>query len=258
MELDLFEKELEKALVDRGIRAESAHRHITNLHRSLTDDDKSEIESLKSADEIGKLADSIVAASRRPDVAVTKKEEIEEYIQKEEQEDKNTASPVKSAESTKAQDAPEEKHFSFNTLFDPENRGVLVFWIGLIVTLPITLFLLGIILGLFAAVYAVLIALIVGLLVAMVAIVAVGAVVALAGIIYGVTQLFPFTYAGLYEIGLALFVIGVVMLAALALYNVAIRFLPWVIKKVSVLFLFVCKKLKELFIYTKRKVYNAL
>jgi len=136
------------------------------------------------------------------------------------------------------------------------SKGFYIFWITLVLTLPLTLALAAAFFGAFLGAFAGLAAAIVGLIAVLIALVAVGSAVSLVGIIYGVTQLFSFRAAGIYEIGLGIIVIGVVMLVSILLYNIAIRFLPWVIKKVAVLFCFTCRKIVELFFFVRRECYK--
>ena len=108
----------------------------------------------------------------------------------------------------------------------------------------------------FGAVFIALAAVIAALIIAMCAIIAAGVVISLIAIIYGVTQLFTFRAAGIYEIGLGILVGGVTAFAAIILYNIAIRFLPWVMKKVGRLFSFVFDKLRELYVNYRRECYD--
>jgi len=59
MELNIFMRELESALIRRGIPNETALKHVSNLRRTFTTDDLTEIEAIQSTDEIEQLADSI-------------------------------------------------------------------------------------------------------------------------------------------------------------------------------------------------------
>ena len=61
MELNVFMRELESALVQRGIPDETALRHVSNLRRTFTNEDLSEIQAIQSSAEINQLADSIAA-----------------------------------------------------------------------------------------------------------------------------------------------------------------------------------------------------
>ena len=59
MELNIFMRELESALIERGVAGETAKKHVSNLRRTFTSDDLSEIEAIQSGTEIEQLADSI-------------------------------------------------------------------------------------------------------------------------------------------------------------------------------------------------------
>ena len=65
MELNVFMRELESALVQRGIPNETALRHVSNLKRTFTEDDLSEIEAMRSNEQIEALADSLAVILNR-------------------------------------------------------------------------------------------------------------------------------------------------------------------------------------------------
>lgn len=81
--------------------------------------------------------------------------------------------------------------------------------------------------------------------------VAVGTILALVGIIYGITQLFEYVPIGTYEIGLGIMIGGAVMFFGVLAYNIAVRLLPYVIKQVMVLLSFTIHKCVELYYYAK-------
>ncbi len=139
---------------------------------------------------------------------------------------------------------------------DKTKKGFYTFWGLFLVTLPLTVLLAAAFFGLFVVTLAVLTALIVGLVAGVVALVAAGAAVSLFGIIFGVTQLFSFPAAGLFEIGIGIIVIGVVMFVSILVYNAALRFLPWVMGKVCLLLKFICGKLRDLFLHLRRECYR--
>lgn len=139
---------------------------------------------------------------------------------------------------------------------DKTTKGVAIFWSVLVVTLPVTLTLLVAILALFGAAFLGIILAIIGLVAGMIAVVAVGCGLALVGIIYGITQLFSFVAAGLYEIGLGVMIVGGALLSGVILYNLAIRFLPWVMKWLTVFFVFVFHRLRNLFYLARRECYK--
>lgn len=89
------------------------------------------------------------------------------------------------------------------------------------------------------------------LIIGLIAGVALGTVLCLVGIIYGITQLFKYAPIGLYEIGLGLMIGGITMLAGIIIYNVAVRLLPFLIKKVFSLLIYSMHKCVELYFYVK-------
>ena len=260
MKMDVFMEELRLALVDRGVPAETAAKHAQSLRQSFDAEDLDEIEAMDSSDEINALADSLAA------IILRKKKEREASPAQPEEEKTESAAviPVRPAptpvEADSAElrqpDESEDEVFGFDSGDRATTKGMTIFWCGLFVTLPITLAILAAVFGGFAVIFGGLIALIVALVLAMIALIAAGAVCALVGIIYGITQLFSFPAAGIYEIGLGVAVAGAVLLLSVLIFNLAIRFLPFVIKKAAVFFKFVMRKLKEAFFAVRRECYK--
>ena len=108
----------------------------------------------------------------------------------------------------------------------------------------------------FAALFIGLAALVVAGCVVLAGVTAAGAVVSLVGIIFGITQLFSFVAAGIYEIGLGIMVAGAVLFVAVLIYNISVRFFPWLIVQVGTLMGFVYGKLRELFLLIRRECYK--
>jgi hypothetical protein len=249
MKLNNFIKELEIALVERGVPEELSKKHVANLYRSFTSDDLSEIESIESREEINALADSIsvilnknkinktdvanvISVTNEPPVPKTASDLFTEPhmsngIEQSEPHGLNHEinSPLYSE--------PEFDYVDNHREPVPTTRGITIFWVGLFVTLPITLALLGVIFGAFAGAFVSLVGLIIAAVAVLIALVALGAAVSLVGIIYGITQLFTFPAAGIYEIGLGVMVAGTVLFVSILIYNFAIRFVPWVSSKLA-------------------------
>lgn len=122
-----------------------------------------------------------------------------------------------------------------------------------ILSAPILLPIMAAVAVLFGAVYAVCAVLIVALLITLVGLIFCGVIVSLAGIIYGVTKIFESLPVGLFEIGLGVTIGGAVMLSGILIYNVAIRFLPFVIRNLGPVFTGVFGKFKEFYLFVKRK-----
>ncbi|MCD7776513.1 MAG: hypothetical protein LUH54_03980 [Firmicutes bacterium] len=85
----------------------------------------------------------------------------------------------------------------------------------------------------------------------MVVVVVGGTAISLVGIIYGITQIFSYAPIGEYEIGLGVIIGGLTMLIGVVAYNVAIRLLPYLIKKTVKLLTFTMHKCVELYYYVK-------
>lgn len=255
MELNIFMRELKSALVVRGIPEETAARHVSNLSRSFTSDDLSEIDAIESRDEIEQLADSIAVilakgGKKNPPETPPDRIEPKEVIVK------PAAHEVHQSVQKTRRAAEENNYFEYSPENSPTTKGMLIFWVGLFVTLPITLALAAALFGAFGAVFIALAGLIVAGIITLAAIVAAGAGVSLVGIIFGITQLFSFTAAGIYEIGLGVMVAGAVLFVSVLVYNLSIRFFPWLITLVGNLLGFICGKLKELFLNVRRECYK--
>ena len=253
MELNVFLGELKQALINRGVAPEAAERHAGKLQQSFEADDLKEIEEMDSNDEIEALADSValILKKRTPQATgyaegMPEKTSIQNPI------------PVSSAETKNKSDkkSEDDEVFEFEEHEVATEKGKTVFLVGLILTLPITLALLIAIYGLFAGLFAAIVGLIVALVVGMIALIAGGAVCSLVGIVYGVTQLFSFVEAGIYEIGLGVTVAGIVLLLSVLIYNLAIRVVPILITKLAQFVGFVTKKIKELFFNIRRECYK--
>ena len=291
MELNIFMRELESALVERGIPGETAKKHVSNLRRTFTSDDLSEIEAIQSGSEVEQLADSIslilsksvrnaaAQADNIPSPQPQKPAAAAPRTVKPAEAPKPVpaAKPVPKAQPAKpvpqvqqVQQAPapkprrqqieipddEDDYYSYEPAKDVTTRGMLIFWIGLFLTLPLTIALGAVLFGTFAALIVGLSAMIIGLIAVLIAVAACGAGVSLVGIVFGITQLFSFLSAGIYEIGLGIMVAGAVLFVSILLYNIAIRFLPWLIGRLGNLLGWICGKIKTLFYVVRRECYK--
>lgn len=271
MELSIFMKQLESALIRRGISPEIAHKHVSNIRRTFTSDDISEINSMHTLDEVDALADSIasilkksqqttqtVDARSSPAKANSSSEERPpmEQMRPVHYQPQKPAAATSPKEEKQIFSEMNDDYFTHSSEIEPSTKGLTIFWVGLFVTLPITLALLVALFGGFAGLFVGLTAAIILSIIAMIAIVAAGSIISLVGIIYGATLLFSFVAAGVYEIGLGVSVAGIVIFASVLLYNLAIRFIPWLMKKVAALLVYVCGKLKLLFYYIRRECFK--
>jgi hypothetical protein len=98
----------------------------------------------------------------------------------------------------------------------------------------------------FAAVFVGLAGAIIGIIGVIFVVVLGGAVLSVASLLYGVSQLLGDTkYIGIHEVGLGLIFVGFTMLVGITLYNVAVRLIPWLYRMFGKLFVWLCKMLKK-------------
>ena len=283
MELSLFLEGLKTSLVNRGIPPEVAAKHAASLGRTFTAEDLAEIKSIRSPSEIEPIADSIAAIINKNKAARTAAQTkpsvqdapttVMDAVPPAAHTEPPAAPAVREVKAPEVRPQPKPApvppmnepvqyvqnsadFFSAPAGDDKTPKGVATFWTLLIVTLPLTLALPAVILVLFGALFLGLIVMIIGLVAAMIGVAAAGSGIALVGIIYGITQLFTFMAAGLYEIGLGVMIGGGVLLASIILYNLAIRFLPWVMKWLTVLFSYVFGQCRNLFYLARRECYK--
>ncbi len=289
MELGLFLEGLKTSLVNRGLPPEAAAKHVAALGKTFTADDLTEIQSIRSPAEIEEIADSIAAIiyknkaaraaaqnGQNPQSTSGASEPVARpQPERMPQTDEVSAEPVYAEEPARpavpaskpsrqpaVPETPVRYAQNSDDFFhkpageDKTAKGVAVFWAVFILTLPLTLAVMAAVLAVFGAVFLGIILTIIGLVLGMIAVVAAGSGVALVGIIYGITQLFSFMAAGLYEIGLGVMIGGGVLLVGIILYNLAIRFLPWVMKWLTVFFVFVFGRFRNLFYLARRECYK--
>lgn len=290
MELNIFMRELEAALIERGISGETAKKHVSNLRRTFTEDDLSEIEAIQSGSEIEQLADSIsLILNKSTRSAVAQADNINPQkpsapkprpanaqnapvprppsqapvqrskppVQRQETPQQfQKAQPVRRKIEIPEDDEDDYYDYSPERTEEASARGMILFWVGLFLTLPLTLGLAAILFGAFGVVFVGLAAAIVALIAILIIVAACGAGISLVGIIFGITQLFSFVAAGIYEIGLGIMVAGAVLFVSVLLYNIAIRLLPWIISLIGNLLGLICGKLKNLFFVVRRECYK--
>lgn len=278
MELNIFMRELQSALIERGISEQIAVKQVSNFQRSFTEDDLSEIEAIQTNDEIEKLADSISAAIVKkmkaaraaqasaespapvpaPQVKKKPPQPTADPIPspKPKQAPKQVSKPVPKQDVQDLFDDSSDEYFEYAPDSGNTTRGMILFWVGAFLTLPFTVTILAGIFLIFAALFIGLAALVVAGCVLLTGVVAAGAVVSLVGIIFGITQLFSFVAAGIYEIGLGIMVAGAVLFTAVLIYNISVRFFPWLIVQVGTFMGFVYGKLKDLFLLIRRECYK--
>lgn len=138
---------------------------------------------------------------------------------------------------------------------DTENKTL--FWVLFCAAVPLGAILCAAAVALFAGLILLLAAAAIGFVAALIAIVGAGCSIALIGIIYGaykiVTGVVPI---GLYEIGLGITVGSVASLIGILMYNIAIRLVPFLMKKLTELVGFGLRKARDGFTALKGALEN--
>ena len=149
----------------------------------------------------------------------------------------------------KTSKATSEKKGFFASLFDKAeaNTPSLLFTIIMILSLPLLIICAFLSIGTLVSLYFALAAVILALVLLIIFIVCGGTLTSLVALLYGATQVMQEPrYVGIHEIGLALIILGGTILSSVLLYNLAVRLIPWILSKASVLFKFLFTKLKLL------------
>ncbi len=135
-----------------------------------------------------------------------------------------------------------------------KDRNDTRFWILFAAILPLLIIAFAAGAVIFAALTLALVAIIVISALSVVAIAAVGTAAALVGIIYGGLTMSSSMPIALYEIGQGLVFGGAAIFIGVALYNIAVRLNPYVIRKLAALFALLIRKTNELFRSLKAKL----
>ncbi len=131
-------------------------------------------------------------------------------------------------------------------------RFRIIFGVSLPFVIVLCAALIALLLGLTAAIAVAVIALVVALVVW----VAVGSIIALVGIIYGISQLFLVTPVGMFELGLGIAAVGITMLGGILIYNLAVRFFPFVLRQIYRFAGFLRHYIVDLYYYVKGECYR--
>lgn len=127
------------------------------------------------------------------------------------------------------------------------------FWILFAVTLPITITVLAVTAAVFALAYFGLAIIILAAVAGLIGITAVGTLVSVFGLIFGVSQMISSLPIGLYECGISIMIGAVAMFVGILVYNFAVRLMPFVASKLFVFVKFVARKYRELYVYLKKE-----
>ena len=291
MEFNAFIAALKSSLVERGIDQNTADRYVTSVSRSFQEDDLKRIATYQKPTDFSSLSDSIAATIKRKTVPAEKPRPAAPQAprtnarpQSAQQEPAGRSQPAArpaaehkpvhieepksfaqraadyfkslTAKKPAADNKPRIKEERESEILEVGENGKLIFWAAVICLSPIWLFLALIYFGFFAALYAAVTLAIVACVLALIAIVTAGSAVALVGLVYGVIRLFSIPAEGLYEIGLAVIIVGLVLLFGILIYNFALRVLPLLYAQIKRLFLFLTDKLKSLIYHLKKECYK--
>lgn len=128
--------------------------------------------------------------------------------------------------------------------YTPCSRPKLLTFLLFLICLPTIILVLTTAFGLFAGVFLGLAASIFFIVVAIIGIVGVGSVLSIGSLLYGATQILSSPrYVGFHEIGFGLIVAGITMASSILLYNLAIRWIPFITQQMGKLFKFFISKL---------------
>lgn len=134
-----------------------------------------------------------------------------------------------------------------NSIPGADKREAIVMLVTIfIVFLPLIVALVVALLGVFSGVGVALAGTILLIIAVIFVVVLGGSVLSIASLLFGISQLFGDTkYIGFHEVGLGLFFVGVTMLVGIALYNVAVRLIPFIYRLLGKLFVLICKLFKK-------------
>ena len=128
--------------------------------------------------------------------------------------------------------------------YTPCDKPLLLTFLLALICAPTLILFLTTAFSLFAGVFLALAASIFVIVIAIIGIVALGSVVSLASLLYGATQILSSPrYVGFHEIGFGLIVAGLTMGSSILLYNLAIRWIPFISQQMGKLFRLFFRKL---------------
>ena len=128
--------------------------------------------------------------------------------------------------------------------YKPCDKPLLLTFLLALICAPTLILFLTTAFGLFAGIFLSLAASIFVIVIAIIGIVGVGSVVSLASLLYGATQILSSPrYVGFHEIGFGLIVAGATMASSILLYNLAIRWIPFISEQMGKLFKLFFRKL---------------
>ncbi|MBE6572821.1 MAG: hypothetical protein E7652_00335 [Ruminococcaceae bacterium] len=241
-------EELKRLAIERAIaendeiiaKNEAENEEVNELRSVFEDDGDPIIEA--------------VDPEERPDVAFDESEALNDAVDDEFIEEEGSDFLVDTSSLKKAGEKPKRTDKRFKESEKKEKiKGTPLFWTIFVLLLPIICPVLLLGAGVFASVYVAITLLIVALCGAIVAVVTMGTIVSLVGIIYGAILAFKIAPLGMYEVGIGIIVGSLTMLLSVLMYNLAIRFSPLLYKWLTKLLKLVVKQLIMLFNKAKKE-----
>ena len=247
MNLNDFTTALSESLIERGVSEDTVKNHIAKLIPTLSEEDLLEIASFSSPEDFRDISDctaamlsqTVTTGKLPPDTAARKApERINSNYAADE-----SAAPV-TKENNDAPDYPET----------PEGKRRFMLTTAALSPLFAIAFVLYF--ALWGIAFAAEIGLIVFALASLIGCAAGGVGCAVGGVIYGVVTLGSVRSAGIYEIGFGIVILGVTLLASVLIYNFALRFMPFGIRKTAEFFRFCFRKVRALLNEYRRRCFT--
>lgn len=246
MNLKDFTNALSASLVERGISEDVAKRHIARLIPTLSEEDLREIASFSSPEDFRDISDTTASMlaqtlSKPLNVSAAPKKETVRSV-----------SAVKAEPDAKVPVKHEQDSESYRETPEGRQRFILT----TVCASPLFAIAFVLYFALWGIGFAAEIAAIAFSIAALIAFAALGAGSAIGGVIYGVVTLGSVRSAGIYEIGFGIVIAGVTFLACILIYNFALRFMPFAVKKTAVFFGYCLDKVRALLKEYRRRCFT--
>ncbi len=246
MELNDFMSALTESLKKRGIPDDVIRAHMTRLLPSLSEEDLAEIAAFRSAEDFTDISDCTAAA-----LAQTVKVEIPESgngTPHASEKPDHSAERSKTGHSVKKEKMPE-----IPITEEGKKRFILISAL----TSPLWAIAAVLYALLWIAAFAVEALSVAAAVCASIGVFAAGCAASVSGIIYGIFIMMSEKAIGIYEIGFGIIVAGASLLGGVLLYNFAIRFMPFAIKKTAEFFMFCLGRVRVLLHEFKRRCFEV-
>lgn len=242
MNLNDFTSALSASLVERGIAEDVVRSHITRLIPTLSEEDLREIASFTSPDDFKDISDATASM-----LAMTSTVRIS-AVRDARKEQSRTVSSAKRAPKPVAERNPNG--------YAETPEGKKRFILTTVCASPLFAIAFVLYFALWVIAFAAEIAVIVFSIAALIACAAGGVGSAVGGVIYGVITLGSVPSAGVYEIGFGIVIAGVTFLACILIYNFALRFMPFGVKKTAEFFNYCLGRVRELLKEYRRRCFT--